>query len=412
MDENPHPGPAAPPPADGPRVSSAQVRDVGRLRRPTEDRKIAGVAAGLARHLDVDPLLLRITFVVLAFFGGAGLVLYAALWLLLPEDGSDQAPLHLDERSRGIAVIGAGVLAALLVLGDSWNLYWFPWPLALVALAVWFFFFRHDAPGSAEPAQQPAPPRTYTETYGPAAPPAAGSYAETYAPVGPAYAAPTYAAPAVPPTRPRDPRKRGPVLFWFTCALVALAVGALGVLDLAGLSVPDSAYPALALALIAAMLLVGSFYGRAGGLIALGLVALVATAGALAVEKLPGERIEVVPVIADDVSDTYELRTGELVLDLREVEDLDALDGRALRIEGGVGRIEVLLPEGLDAEVDAEVGGPGRLELFDSLERGGIDLTGSATSAGPGTKDQPSLDLDVEIGVGEIVVRTRAQEAS
>ncbi len=133
-----------------------------------------------------------------------------------------------------------------------------------------------------------------------------------------------------------------------------------------------------------------------------------ATAGALAVEKLPGERIEVVPVIADDVSDTYELRTGELVLDLREVEDLEALDGRAVRIEGGVGRIEVLLPEGLDAEVDAEVGGPGRLELFDSLERGGIDLTGSATSAGPGTKDQPSLDLDVEIGVGEIVVRTRA----
>ncbi|MGZ4450029.1 MAG: PspC domain-containing protein, partial [Nocardioides sp.] len=61
--EAPH-GPA--PDATGPRVSRDDVRDLSRLRRSVDDRKIAGVAGGLARHLDVDPLVLRVTFVVLA----------------------------------------------------------------------------------------------------------------------------------------------------------------------------------------------------------------------------------------------------------------------------------------------------------------------------------------------------------
>ena len=80
--------PAGPPPADqGPRVTRDEVRDLGRIRRTVgRDRKLAGVAGGLARHLDVDPVLLRVAFVVLVFFGGSGILLYVAGWLLLPED--------------------------------------------------------------------------------------------------------------------------------------------------------------------------------------------------------------------------------------------------------------------------------------------------------------------------------------
>ena len=63
-----------------------EIRDLGRLRRSATDRKVAGVAGGLARHLDIDPLILRVAFVVLAFFGGAGLILYGACWLLVPEE--------------------------------------------------------------------------------------------------------------------------------------------------------------------------------------------------------------------------------------------------------------------------------------------------------------------------------------
>ena len=55
------------------------------------------------------------------------------------------------------------------------------------------------------------------------------------------------------------------MLFWFTLALIALGVGILGTVDVAGADVPDPAYPALAVGLIGVMLLVGSVYGRAGG---------------------------------------------------------------------------------------------------------------------------------------------------
>ena len=59
-------GPSAGSPDDGgPRVTRDEMRDLGRLRRSARDRKVAGVAGGLARHLDIDPLILRVTFVVL-----------------------------------------------------------------------------------------------------------------------------------------------------------------------------------------------------------------------------------------------------------------------------------------------------------------------------------------------------------
>ena len=61
------------------------------LRRPTEDRMLAGVAAGIAQYLDVDPTLIRIAFAVLTLFGGAAVLVYLAGWLLIPEEGSDQS---------------------------------------------------------------------------------------------------------------------------------------------------------------------------------------------------------------------------------------------------------------------------------------------------------------------------------
>lgn len=61
------------------------------LFRPLEDRMLAGVAAGTARYLGVDVTLVRIAFVVLTFFGGAGVAAYLAGWLLIPEEGSEQS---------------------------------------------------------------------------------------------------------------------------------------------------------------------------------------------------------------------------------------------------------------------------------------------------------------------------------
>ncbi len=59
------------------------------LRRPFEGRMAAGVAAGLARYTGVDVTIVRIAFVVLTLIGGAGIPLYLAGLLLIPDEGSD-----------------------------------------------------------------------------------------------------------------------------------------------------------------------------------------------------------------------------------------------------------------------------------------------------------------------------------
>jgi phage shock protein C len=56
------------------------------IKRSTTDRVIAGVCSGLAAHLKIDPVLVRLIFVLLAIFGGGGLLAYIVLWIVLPED--------------------------------------------------------------------------------------------------------------------------------------------------------------------------------------------------------------------------------------------------------------------------------------------------------------------------------------
>ncbi len=59
-----------------------------RLTRSGDDKMVAGVAGGLARHFDIDVALVRIAFVALTLFGGSGLLLYLVAWLVLPADST------------------------------------------------------------------------------------------------------------------------------------------------------------------------------------------------------------------------------------------------------------------------------------------------------------------------------------
>src|ERR671937_1810263 len=78
---------------------------LSRFRRDPDAGVVAGVCAGIARTLGVDPTLVRLIFALLALAAGVGILLYLALWAY---DG---------RRSRWI--VGAlGVLAAVLVLGS------------------------------------------------------------------------------------------------------------------------------------------------------------------------------------------------------------------------------------------------------------------------------------------------------
>src|ERR1035437_4303548 len=83
MNAPPPPPPPPPPSFDG---------NTGRrsLRRP-KDRMIAGVAAGIAEFCDVDVTIVRIAIAVFTVFGGAGIALYIAGWLLMPNEGTDRS---------------------------------------------------------------------------------------------------------------------------------------------------------------------------------------------------------------------------------------------------------------------------------------------------------------------------------
>ena len=57
-----------------------------KLYRSKTNRQVAGVCGGLAERFNVDPTLMRVLFIVLAIFGGAGIVLYIAMWIIVPKE--------------------------------------------------------------------------------------------------------------------------------------------------------------------------------------------------------------------------------------------------------------------------------------------------------------------------------------
>jgi phage shock protein PspC (stress-responsive transcriptional regulator) len=392
--------PAPPPgPPSGPRVTRDEMKDLSRLRRSVTDRHIAGVAGGIARHLDIDPIIVRVALVVAVFFGGAGLLAYVGAWILVPEEGTDDEPLGLDARSRSLALAGVGVLALLCAVGDWAGAFWFPWPLAIVAAVVIWFLNRKDRTpreqsgyGYGEPTFTGAAAVDETSS---------ASYA-SYAPGADAPPVQQYAR--EPRRQPRNPRRRGPILFFFTLALVALAEGVLGVVDLAGVAVTDSAYPALALGIIALMLLVGSFWGRAGGLISLGLVAALATALATASSQFPEDHHTFAPTSPGAVRDSYDFGGGELLLDLSGVGDVEALDGRDIAIDGVGGRVEVVVPDGMDVAVQTQVVA-GDSRVFDQRSDG-FDVTQNGFL--DGGDEVPDMTITIDLVAGEIIVREAA----
>jgi hypothetical protein len=252
----------------------------------------------------------------------------------------------------------------------------------------------YDAPVAEQPGSGPT---SYQASY--EAPAYAGYEQPAHQPPAP----PAYPAKYVHPI-PRNPRKRGPKLFWFTMALAALAVGVVGIVDVSGAPVADSTYPAVVVGVVGVMLLVGAFYGRAGGLILVGLLAAGGTAVGVASEEWDGERVEIVPATSGEVQDSYDYDVGEFVLDLSLVTDPEELDGKTIRMSADVGELAVVVPEDMDVTVTGTIDGPGGTTLFDE-ESGGIDHT--STASHDGGEDVPKLTLDLQLDVGHIDVRPR-----
>src|SRR5687768_2022241 len=59
-----------------------------KLVRSTTDRKIAGIAGGMAQYFNIDPTVMRILWLLVALPGGLSIVVYFVLWLVIPEESA------------------------------------------------------------------------------------------------------------------------------------------------------------------------------------------------------------------------------------------------------------------------------------------------------------------------------------
>jgi phage shock protein PspC (stress-responsive transcriptional regulator) len=65
-------------------VSFAKEPDMERLYRSRTDRKIGGVCGGLATYFNIDPVIIRLLFMLFVFLGGSGVIVYVIAWFVIP----------------------------------------------------------------------------------------------------------------------------------------------------------------------------------------------------------------------------------------------------------------------------------------------------------------------------------------
>ncbi len=149
---------------------TTQIPDLERLQRSRSDRMLAGVCGGLARYFEIHPAVFRVGFVVLTLLGGAGILIYAAAALVMPDEGkvdSVATAALRNRKSRPWPLIGLGLLAVAGALLLSRATLWpddDTWFLFLIAGALILWVTRHstestearaaDTVETAEPAAE------------------------------------------------------------------------------------------------------------------------------------------------------------------------------------------------------------------------------------------------------------------
>ncbi|MEU1251186.1 PspC domain-containing protein [Micromonospora arida] len=507
------PGPSAPPPPLGGTGFTSRYG----LVRPREGRYLAGVCAAIGRATNTDPVLWRVLLAVLGFFGGIGILVYVAAWLIIPNEGDTASPVEsMLGRGRSsmspVTVIVLGILvaasfayivtdafravllgAAILVAGalllnrdgrsprpgtpggpppaaPSGN----PagpvvppvaWPApsygaapstgpaatppmfstdpgyttATTGATPTVTIPAYDAPPtsatqpvsgvgpvSGQPAgttaAQPGWPSTAMPSAGwpsapvssapaapagyPTAPPPSG-YRPPFAPHGP-YASPTPAAPPPPkpPKPPKRPKERSP-LGAVTFSLIFLVLGLVALLDLLDVfAISASAYFAAALATIALGLLVGTWFGRARWLIALGLVTAAALGTATVAESYDRIRgvdgaVTWAPTDHRDLADRYENSFGDAVLDLRGI-DFAKRDSQ-VTVAVNFGQATVVVPPNVDVTTVADVNA-GDATVFGNRS-GGLDgRLRESTDVGADGPGGGTLRLYIHVNAGNLEV--------
>ncbi|MGH3823409.1 MAG: PspC domain-containing protein [Pseudonocardiaceae bacterium] len=118
-----------------------------RLSRHRSDRVIAGVSSGIAEHLNVPVLWVRVIFVALAGLGMVGLLGYALLWMYLPAtDAPPPRPSSSRDRQQavGLVVLGGGLVLVGAAMGTAWGS-WVTGPLGVALVGAGLVWREADA---------------------------------------------------------------------------------------------------------------------------------------------------------------------------------------------------------------------------------------------------------------------------
>lgn len=407
------------------------------ISRPRGGAMVGGVCAGLARRWRVDPNLLRIAIVVLAFFGGLGLAAYGAGMLLMPRDGQAQMPVRRllpFTRSWATPTVVAATIGALVVvvgLTSSGGIGLGP---VVIIFAVWFFGFRNH--GSARPVPPPEPTpferaadawrqrlaeqntpgfENSTLTAPINAPVHGPGDVPFLAPVEQRWSQP-YTNPAAdlvvrdnePPAVIADRRRRRR-LWWLALTFVGIGVLAVTILGFAGLPAGPLAYSAAVLAGLGLTLLLAARIGRPPFMLPATIIAGLVTAvlmGSAAVGRIPdigftdvGEYHRVVTA-SSDLPPEVNLAAGDVSLDLSKLQLAADQD---LAIHVGAGSVDLTLPTSVNTEVTWKVK-MGDYDPGNGAKEDGFDLHG-VNSYPVTTPGAPTLHVTLNVDLGDAEVR-------
>jgi phage shock protein PspC (stress-responsive transcriptional regulator) len=414
-----------------------------RPARPRDDRQVAGVAAAIARRYDIDPVLVRVGFVVAAFFG-IGAALYIAGWIVLPDTPAD--PAVPESRKRVLLVVGLGIatiVSVASIFGGHGGHGGFVLPL-LATLALLFLLHRSRSnrglpgPGRAAGRSQPTGAGTPSQSWPPQAagataqvpaqgvslvkgvsassPPTEDPKPPSWDPLGAAPFAWDLPEPA-PATPPAPPRRRRPPVTLVTLGLALLAGAGTSVVLLLTGSLAIPTVPVLlgvVLAVLGTGLLVGSFLHAGRGIIPFALLVSALTWGALAapLARVGGDGfgdIQVAPTTVSQLQPGYRRTAGDITVDLSKLDLSVPAGGNAsdvnLAVETGAGDATVVVPAQADVTFTGSAGlgdvqfagqkvsGPGsKLSLVDDLGSDGV-------------RAGRLLVIDVQTGAGDVEVR-------
>ena len=387
-----------------------------RPRRRADDRKIAGVAAAVGRRYAIDPVLVRVAFVMATLFSWAGVLLYLLGWLLLPVE-TDQAPgAGVFGRGRGsMSAVLTVVLVLLLVPATRAVFGGRPSGVLALVVALGALVLLHrsratlgEVPGSPPPAATPptATPSEGTPSEGTTTPALNTTTDDAERPAPPAWDPlgvapfawdlPEPSAPA-PTTPPRGARSK------VTPVTLGLALLAGGFAVTFWTAVSAAQVAALLLAVVGIGLVVGSLLQGGRGLILvavpLALLIWVLQATPASGFRVGGSHWD--PVTVAQVQPRYAVTLGNGRLDLT---GLRLTKGETVRtsVSVGVGQTHVILPPNVDAQVSCQtqVGG------VDCLGRTGYGHPSRAavTDNAPGGPAGGKIILDVRSGVGQVHV--------